>query len=66
VPDRISHVDNLYCEGCIYSPFLIEHPQPLRSYLENASQYPQLKPSTTHRPHAHKHSLWSSLHSEST
>ena len=34
-------------EGCIYSPFLITHPQPLRSYLENASQYTGFKPSTT-------------------
>lgn len=40
-------------EGCIYSPFLIKHPQPLRSYLENVSQYPQLKPSTTNRPHVY-------------
>lgn len=26
-------------KGCIYFPFLIKHPQPLRSYLDSASQY---------------------------
>lgn len=43
-------------EGCIYSPFLIKHPQQLRSYLENVSQYPQLKSSTiTDRMCTNKH-----------
>lgn len=33
-------------KGCIYSPFLIKHPQPLRSYLDNVLQYTELEPST--------------------
>lgn len=32
----VFHIRIIYIgEGCIYSPLLIKHPQPLRSYLEN-------------------------------
>lgn len=49
----VFHMRIIYIgKGCIYSPFLIKHPQPLRSYLDNVSQYTGLKPSTeTNRMH---------------